>query len=126
MGFIVSRIESFVETMQIHTSSMTQITAMFRNICNTSTLVKKKLSAFSGSKNIKYCFIIYQYEGSAAMSFCLVLRISLTLNSGSVICITSVQVLGDTDMEDIPIPELLITCSVLYTSDFSCLVHLQW
>jgi hypothetical protein len=57
MGFIVSRIESCVETMQIHASSMTQITAMFWIICNTSAIVKQKVSAFNGSKNIKYCYI---------------------------------------------------------------------
>jgi hypothetical protein len=41
--------------MQIHASSMMQITAMSRIICNMSNLVKKK--CFSGSKNIKYCYI---------------------------------------------------------------------
>lgn len=48
MGFIVSRIESCAETTQIHTSSMTQITAMFRiifivwcNLCHADTKRKR-------------------------------------------------------------------------------------
>ena len=78
----------------------------------------------SGTTNIKYCYILYQYEGSGATYFCLVLRKSPTLNSnwvslGSIISTTSVGVSGDTDMEDIPITELLIRCSVLYTFYFS-------
>jgi hypothetical protein len=44
MGFIVSRIESCVPTIQTQASSITDITATFQIICNTRTTVNRIIS----------------------------------------------------------------------------------